>query len=48
MGRPPKKPAHELTTEEALRKFFPKRVADKAKDEAEKASKKPSNTKDNR
>ena len=46
MGRPRKKPAHELTTEEALRKFFPKRVADKAKDEADKASKKPSSSKD--
>jgi hypothetical protein len=47
MGRPRKKPAHELTTEETLRKLFPKRVADKAKDVAEKASKKPSNTQDN-
>jgi hypothetical protein len=46
MGRPRKKPAHELTTEEVLRKVFPKRVADKAKVEADKAAKKSSDTKD--
>jgi hypothetical protein len=46
MGRPRKKPAHELTTEEVLRRMFPKRVADKAKNEADKAAKKSSNSKD--
>lgn len=46
MGRPRKKPAHELTTEEALRKMFPKRLADRAKEEADKAAKKSSPTKD--
>ncbi len=38
MGRPRKKPAWELTTEEALQRLFPKRVVDKAKREARKAS----------
>ncbi len=46
MGRPRKKPAKDMTTEEVLRKVFPKRVADKAKEEADKAAKKSSNTKD--
>jgi hypothetical protein len=40
MGRPRKK-APELTTEEAMRKLFPKKVVDKAKREAEKSEKKP-------
>jgi hypothetical protein len=35
MGRPRKK-APELTTEEALRKLFPKKVLDEAKKEAKK------------
>ena len=35
MGRPRKKPA-DLTTEEAIRKLFPKKVVDEAKREAEK------------
>jgi hypothetical protein len=34
-----KKQAHELTTDEALRKIFPKKVRDAAKEEAEKARK---------
>ena len=38
MGRPRKK-ASDLTTEEALAKIFPKKVVTKAKEEAEKASK---------
>jgi hypothetical protein len=38
-GRPPKKAA-DLTTEEAMRKLFPKPVVKQAKEEAEKASKK--------
>jgi hypothetical protein len=41
MGRPRKK-ARDLTTEEAMRKLFPKKVVDRAKEEAEKASRKPS------
>jgi hypothetical protein len=36
MGRPRKKPA-DLTTDEALRKLFPKPVVKRAKDEARKA-----------
>jgi hypothetical protein len=32
----PKKPARELTTEEALAKLFPKKAIKKAKEEAEK------------
>jgi hypothetical protein len=38
MGRPRKKPP-DLTTEEALRKLFPKKVLDEAKKEAEKTQK---------
>jgi hypothetical protein len=38
MGRPRKK-APDLTTEEALKRLFPKRVVTRAKKEAEKASK---------
>ncbi len=34
-----KKPPHELTTDEALRKLFPKEVRESAKKEARKASK---------
>jgi len=42
MGRPRKKAA-DLTTEEAMRRLFPKRVLAKAKEEAaEKETKKPS------
>jgi hypothetical protein len=41
MGRPRKK-AQDLTNDEALRKLFPKKVADKAKEEAEKNRRKPS------
>jgi hypothetical protein len=36
MGRP-RKPPRELTTEEALRRLFPKRVVTRAKKEAKKA-----------
>jgi hypothetical protein len=36
MGRPRKKPA-DMTTDEALRKLFPKPVVKRAKDEAKKA-----------
>jgi hypothetical protein len=36
MGRPRKKPA-DMTTDEALRKLFPKSVVNRAKDEAKKA-----------
>ncbi len=36
MGRPRKK-ARDLTTEETLAKLFPKKVVNKAKDEARKA-----------
>jgi len=32
----PRKKARDLTTEEAMRKLFPKKVVDKAKEEAEK------------
>jgi hypothetical protein len=32
----PRKKARDLTTEEAMRKLFPKKVVDKARDEAEK------------
>jgi hypothetical protein len=39
MGRPRKK-AQDLTTEEAMRKLFPKKVVDQAKDEAERHRKK--------
>jgi hypothetical protein len=46
LGRPRKKPAHELTTEEALQALFPKKVAEKAREEADKASRKPSISKD--
>jgi hypothetical protein len=38
----PRKKAQDLTTEEALRKLFPKKVADRAKEEAEKNRRKPS------
>jgi hypothetical protein len=38
MGRPRKKAA-DLTTEEAMKKLFPKKVVTRAKEEAEKASK---------
>jgi hypothetical protein len=41
MGRPRKK-AQDLTSDEAMRKLFPKKVADKAKEEAEKNRRKPS------
>jgi hypothetical protein len=41
MARPRKK-ASDLTSDEALRKLFPKKVADRAKEEAEKISRKPS------
>ena len=34
MGRPRKK-AQDLTNDEAMRKLFPKKVADKAKEEAD-------------
>ena len=43
---PKKKPARELTSDEALRRLFPKKVAEKAKEEARKASEKPSTSKD--
>jgi hypothetical protein len=33
----PKKPARELTTDEALAKLFPKKAVTKAKEEAKKA-----------
>jgi hypothetical protein len=46
MGRPRKRPAAELTTEDALRQLFPKSVADQAKKEAVKARRKPSKNKD--
>jgi len=36
----PKKPARELTTEEALAKLFPKKAVKRAKEEAEKADNK--------
>ncbi len=36
-----KKPASELTNDEVLRRVFPREVAEKAKQEAEKALKKP-------
>lgn len=39
MGRP-RKPAQELTTEEAMRRLFPKRVVTRAKKEAAKADEK--------
>jgi hypothetical protein len=35
-----KKRAHELTTDEAMRRLFPKKVRDTAKETAEKARKK--------
>jgi hypothetical protein len=35
----PKKKARDLTTEEALAKLFPKKAVTRAKEEAEKASK---------
>ena len=38
MPSSPKKPAHELTTDEALSKLFPKKAVKKAKEESEKAS----------
>lgn len=41
MGRPRKK-AQDLTTAEAMRKLFPKKIVDKAKEEAEKNRPKPS------
>nr|ANA07976.1 hypothetical protein 5G12_050 [uncultured bacterium 5G12] len=41
VGRPRKK-ARDLTTDEAMRKLFPKKVAEKAKEEAEKNRPKPS------
>jgi hypothetical protein len=41
MGRPRKK-AQDLTAEETMRKLFPKKVVDKAKEEAEKNRRKPS------
>ena len=40
-GRP-KKRAQDLTADETMRKLFPKAVADKAKEEAEKNRRKPS------
>jgi len=40
MGRPRKKAA-ELTTEEAMRKLFPKRALDRAKKETETNPRKP-------
>jgi hypothetical protein len=46
MGRPRKRPASELTNEEALRQLFPKPVADRVKEEAIKARPKPSKRKD--
>jgi len=36
----PKKPARELTTDEALAKLFPKKAVSKAKEEAAKADRK--------
>jgi hypothetical protein len=39
MGRP-RKPPQDLTTEEALKRLFPKRVVTRAKKEAKKASEK--------
>ena len=41
MGRPRKK-ARDLTSDEAMRKLFPKKVADRVKEEAEKNRRKPS------
>lgn len=41
MGRPRKK-ARDLTNEQALRKLFPKKVADKAVEEGKKNRRKPS------
>ena len=41
MGRPRKK-AQDLTNDEAMKKLFPKKVVDKAKEEAEKNRSKPS------
>jgi len=46
MARPRKRPASELTNEEALRQLFPKPVADRAEEEAVKARKKPPKSKD--
>jgi hypothetical protein len=40
MARPRKK-AQDLTAEEAMRKLFPKKVVDRAKEEAEKNQRKP-------
>jgi hypothetical protein len=41
MSRPrSKKPAHELTNDEVMQRLYPKKVAEKAKKEAEEASKK--------
>jgi hypothetical protein len=39
MGRP-RKPPKDLTTEEALKRLFPRRVVTRAKKEAEKADEK--------
>jgi hypothetical protein len=38
----PRKKARDLTTEEAMRKLFPKKVVDKAKEEAERNRRKSS------
>jgi hypothetical protein len=46
MGRPRKRPADELTNEEALRQLFPKPVADKVAEEAVQARKKHRKSKD--
>jgi hypothetical protein len=46
VGRPRKRPASELTNEEALRQLFPKPVADRVQEEAIKARKKPPKSKD--
>jgi hypothetical protein len=45
MGRPRKK-AQDLTTEETMRKLFPKRALDRAKKETETGSRKPRKKKD--
>ena len=45
MARPRKK-ARDLTTEEAMKKLFPKKVVEKAKKEAETEERKPSQNKE--
>jgi hypothetical protein len=46
MTQKPRKPAREMTTEEAVRRLFPKRVVERVKHDAEEAVKAPKGKRD--